>query len=189
MVQDHLIRIEGKAVELRYARVTDLDAYFAFLQDVEMLRLTGSQGDFTRESTEVWLQKISQANEDRIDLIIVKKDSGELIGEVVLNEIDPVNRSANIRIGIKGTEHRGKGYGTEALMHMLRYGFEVLRLHRIHLGVYSFNPRAIHVYEKIGFHREGVLRDELFMDGGFHDLILMSMLEDEFRALHSQEST
>lgn len=44
MVQDHLIRIEGKAVELRYARVTDLDAYFAFLQDVEMLRLTGSQG-------------------------------------------------------------------------------------------------------------------------------------------------
>ncbi|WP_278739257.1 GNAT family N-acetyltransferase, partial [Paenibacillus macerans] len=50
-----------------------------------------------------------------------------------------------------------------------------------------FNPRAIHVYEKIGFRREGVLRDELFMDGGFHDSILMSMLEDEFRALHSQE--
>lgn len=46
MVQDHLIRIEGKAIELRYARVTDLDAYFAFLQDVEMLRLTGSQGGF-----------------------------------------------------------------------------------------------------------------------------------------------
>ncbi len=62
--------------------------------------------------------------------------------------MDTVNRSANIRIGIQGSTFRGKGYGTEAMLLMLRVGFVSLNLHRIHLGVYTFNPRAIHVYEK-----------------------------------------
>jgi RimJ/RimL family protein N-acetyltransferase len=117
--------------------------------------------------------------------MIIVKDTGELIGEVVLNEIDPDNRSANIRIGICGHEHRGKGYGTEAMTQMLRYGFETLKLHRIHLGVYTFNPRAVHVYEKLGFQRDGVERDALYVDGEFHNMILMSMLEEEFRSLYN----
>jgi len=176
--------IEGKSILLRPAKESDLEAYFAFLQDTEMNLLTGSQKAFTREEIEAWIRKISVKNEDRFDSIIILKETGELLGEVVLNDIDHTNKSANIRIGIQGTQHRGKGYGTEALLLLLRYGFEKLNLHRVHLGVYVFNPRAIHVYEKIGFHREGVERDALYMDGKFHDLITMSMLEDEFDALY-----
>lgn len=155
-------KIEGSSVDLRYVRESDLDSYFAFLQDPEMRRLTGTQGESTREEIAAWMQKIGDINEDRYDFMIILKETDELVGEVVLNEIDTINRNANIRIAIKGTKHRGKGYGTEAIRHMLRYGFETLKLHRIHLGVYAFNPRAIHVYEKIGFQREGIERYSVY---------------------------
>lgn len=179
-----LPRIEGEHINLRGVQESDLETYYNFLLDDEMGRLTGSQGEFTGEQTAAWIRKISVPAEDRVDLMIIVRETDELIGEVVLNEIDADNRSANIRIGIRGHAHRGKGYGTEAMTQMLRYGFEALSLHRIHLGVYTFNPRAIHVYEKLGFQREGVERDALYVDGEFHDMILMSMLEDEFRAMY-----
>ncbi|HEY4430969.1 MAG TPA: GNAT family protein [Paenibacillus sp.] len=178
-------KIEGKHINLRGVEESDLEVYYNFLLDDEMGRLTGSQGEISREQTAAWIRKISVPADDRVDLMIIVKETDELIGEVVLNEIDPDNRSANIRIGIRGHEHRGKGYGTEAMTQMMRYGFEALKLHRIHLGVYPFNPRAVHVYEKLGFKRDGVERDALYVDGEFHNLILMSMLENEYRALYN----
>jgi RimJ/RimL family protein N-acetyltransferase len=177
-------RIEGNATYLRFAKESDLEAYYTFLQDPELNRLTGSQQEYTRDGVSNWIKIIKVRNEDRVDLLIILRETDELLGEVVLNEVDQISRSANIRIGIQGTQHRGKGHGTEALLAMLRYGFETMKLHRIHLEVFAFNPRAIRVYEKIGFQHEGVQRDALYWDGKFHDVIMMAMLEEEYRLLH-----
>ncbi|MDQ0192537.1 GNAT family N-acetyltransferase [Paenibacillus wynnii] len=180
--------IMGNNIYLRFVKASDLDTYYSLLQEPELNRLTGSQSEFTGEEIAVWIEKIGVPQEGRVDFMIVVKGTDQLVGEVVLNEIDPINRSANIRICIQGTQHRGKGYGTEAMIHMIRYGFKTLNLHRIHLGVYDFNPRAIHVYEKLGFQREGIERDSLYQDGEFHDMILMAMLEDEFRFIYGEKS-
>ncbi|WP_258206773.1 GNAT family N-acetyltransferase [Paenibacillus radicibacter] len=179
--------LEGQGIVLRYAMESDIDEYLVMLNDPESTRLTGSQQEFSRERIEAWLRKISIPSDERADFMIVSTETGELIGEVVLNEMDTINRSANIRIGIQGTAHRGKGYGTEAMRLMIGYGFEKLGLHRIHLGVFVFNPRAIHVYEKLGFKREGVERDVLYLDGEYQDMIKMSILEDEYRVLYRAE--
>ncbi|SDW71287.1 Acetyltransferase (GNAT) family protein [Marininema mesophilum] len=64
---------------------------------------------------------------------------------------------------------------------MLEYAFGVLNLHRVELDVFSYNERAIHVYEKLGFKKEGILRESLFYDHQYHDSIIMSMLEKEYR--------
>ena len=178
--QSKEVRIEGDTIDLRLACESDFEDYYVFVQEPESNRFTGTQGNFTQDDIMSWIRKISVMNDDRADFIIVAKETGEFLGEVVLNEMDSVNRSANIRIGVD-TRHTGKGYGTEAMKLMLRYGFDTLKLHRIDLGVYTFNPRAIHVYEKIGFQREGILRDVLYSDGEFHDEIKMSILEEEFR--------
>jgi RimJ/RimL family protein N-acetyltransferase len=116
-----------------------------------------------------------------VDLAIVPHDLQELIGEVVLNNIDTTNRSASVRIGIRAA-YTNRGYGSAALGLMLAYAFEDLQLHRVELEVFAFNSRAIHVYEKLGFHREGVLRDVLYADNTYHDAIVMSMLDHEYRA-------
>ncbi|MEC0091119.1 GNAT family N-acetyltransferase [Paenibacillus macquariensis] len=174
--------IEGTTINLRLARESDFQSYHAFLLEPESNRLTGTQRDFSQDEISDWIKNISKIHEDRVDFMIISKDTDEFLGEVVLSEIDSINRNANIRIAI-GMQQSGKGYGTEAMNLMLRYGFETLNLHRIGLEVYAFNPRAIHVYEKIGFQREGVQRDWLYSEGKFHDLIMMSILENEFQRI------
>ena len=174
--------IEGTTINLRLARESDFQSYYAFLLEPESKRLTGTQRDFSQDEISDWIKNISKIHEDRVDFMIISKDTDEFLGEVVLSEIDFTNRNANIRIAI-GMQQSGKGYGTEAMNLMLRYGFETLNLHRIGLEVYAFNPRAIHVYEKIGFQREGVQRDWLYSEGDFHDLIMMSILENEFQRI------
>lgn len=172
--------LRGERITLRPFRPDDIDIYLALLQDPESRRLTGTQASFTREQIESWLQIIAE-REGRVDLAIVPLGADELVGEVVLNQIDPDNRAANLRIGLRASA-TGQGYGSQAIRLMLAYAFEQLSLHRVSLDVLSFNPRAIHVYEKLGFRREGLLRDALLLDGVFYDAILMSMLEHEYRA-------
>lgn len=172
--------LRGERISLRPVRPEDIEAYLALVQDPEGRRLTGTQASFTREQIEEWLKIIAE-REGRVDLAIVPAGSDELVGEVVLNQIDPDNRAANLRIGLRSSATE-RGYGSEAIRLMLAYAFGPLGLHRVSLDVLSFNPRAIHVYEKLGFRREGLLRDAILLDGVFYDAILMSILEHEYRA-------
>ena len=173
----------GERITLRPVRPDDIDAYLALVQDEEGRRLTGTHASFTREQTEGWIKIIGE-REGRVDLAIVPLGADELVGEVVLNQIDPDNRAANLRIGLRSSA-TDRGYGSEAIRLMLDYAFGPLGLHRVSLDVFGFNQRAIHVYEKLGFRREGVLRDALLLDGVFHDAIVMGILEDEYRQLYT----
>ena len=172
--------LTGKRVQLRPITVADAPAMFASLSDEESMRLTGTQETFTFEQVETYCQRISEAD-DRADFAITLKDAGDYIGEVVLNEIDDRNRTGSFRIALADKKWFGRGFGTEATRLILAYGFETLHLHRIELEVYDFNPRAQHVYEKVGFVPEGVRRDVLLWEGKYQNAIIMSILEDEFR--------
>ena len=101
--------------------------------------------------------------------------TGELLGEVVLNEWDPTARSCTFRTLI-GPRGRGRGIGTEATRLIVGYGFAQLRLHRIQLEVYGTNHRARRVYEKVGFVVEGVRREARLWDGEWVDAIMMAVL-------------
>lgn len=180
-MRENPLVLHGTTILLRKLSADDLDDYFSLVNDPETRRLTGTQQAFTKENTLRWLENISLPLDHRMDMAVIERSTGRLIGEAALTGIDLLNRSANIRIGMHvGLRVTGKGYGTEAMRLMLEHGFRRLGLHRIELGVFAFNPRAIHVYEKLGFKREGVLRDSLYMDETFHDQILMSLLEHEF---------
>lgn len=168
----------GTLVRLRPLVAGDADAMFASLHDPETLRLTGTRRTFTREQVAAWCAGL-EAADDRVDLAIEAAADGAYLGEVVLNEIDPLDRCASFRIALAGIRHAGRGYGTEAARLMLTYAFDELGLHRVELEVFAFNPRAIHVYEKLGFRREGVRREALRQDGAWHDAITMGMLEGE----------
>jgi len=74
----------------------------------------------------------------------------------------------------------GKGVGTEATRLVVKFAFESLQLHRLELEVYDYNPRAKHVYEKVGFVQEGVKRDAAFLYDAYRNVIIMSMLETDY---------
>lgn len=169
---------------VRLARMEDLAEYYEQNYcplDREAARLTGCKESFTREEVASFFQK-SIEDDDRYLFLVIAPD-GRIIGESVINEIDWTLRRANFRVGLYHTAERGKGIGTWVTEVTRDFAFEQLKLHRLELDVFSFNPRAEKTYLKAGFKREGVLRDAVMDGGQYADDILMAILEDEWRAL------
>jgi RimJ/RimL family protein N-acetyltransferase len=109
----------------------------------------------------------------------------KLIGFVELEGHDWVSRNAWVGIGIGDPDYWGKGYGSEAMNLALKFAFRVQNLHRVNLGVFSFNPRAIHCYEKCGFRYEGKERDFIYKDDQRWDAFNMGVLQSEWETLQS----
>ncbi|MGF9909972.1 GNAT family N-acetyltransferase [Brevibacillus porteri] len=173
--------LEGERVFLRPIGTEDTELYFRSLFNKETRMLTGTQNHFTREKIHQYIENKGQ-DSSSVLLLICLCENDQVIGDVQIGDIDRNNRNAFIRISIDQNANQGKGYGSEALLLMLDYGFGILNLHRIELNVFAFNERAILTYEKLGFQREGVQRQALYYNHAYHDSILMSMLADEYRA-------
>lgn len=175
--------LEGKKVYLRPIDTGDTETYFQQLFHPQTRKWTGTQKHFTRNQIERYIEGKAQ-DTSSILLLIALTETDEVIGDIALQDIDSYNRSAGIRISIDSSKNQGKGCGTEALNLMLDYGFGIVNLHRIELNVFAYNERALHVYEKIGFKKEGVQKEALYYNHKYHDSILMAILEHEYRELH-----
>ena len=131
------------------------DSVLRSLGDQDAIRLTGTHATFNLESVRSYLASLP-GRADRADWAVIRKSDGSCIGEAVLNELDADNATMNFRIMLSGDGARERGYGTQTTRAVRDYGFDDVGLNRIGLEVYSFNPRAIRVYDKAGFQREGV---------------------------------
>lgn len=170
--------LTGSRVRLEPLTSVILEDYALALADPEVIRLTGSRGDVDRAQVANWLSTRPDQH-DRADWAIVNVDDAAFLGEAVLNELDTHNASMNYRVLLAGPQHFGRGYGTEVTRLVVDFALNTLALHRVSLGVFTFNPRARHVYEKCGFIQEGRLRESLYWDGQWYDEILMSVLQGE----------
>lgn len=178
----NFLELKGEKIYLKKLDKEYAEEYWDGLNNcsIEATVFTGTKQIFNKTDVIGYLEDIS-TDKSRIDFLIFEKESDKIVGEVVINDIYMGNRSANIRIALNRKEDFSKGYGSEALILALNYGFAMLNLHRIELDVYSFNKRATHVYEKIGFVKEGIVRDGLFFNNKYYDEIIMGILENEFR--------
>lgn len=129
---------------------------------------------------EEFVQQIYQSQND-IVLGIALQGSDRLLGSTGLHGIDWKNRHAQFGILIGDPAEWGKGYGTEATTLMTRYAFDTLNLNRVWLHVYANNPRGMRAYEKAGFQREGVLRQEFYHEGRYWDIFVMGVLREEWK--------
>jgi RimJ/RimL family protein N-acetyltransferase len=151
------------------------------------MRLTGSHPRPEALRRELFMREwyaTRADHDDRLDLAVVDRATGQFAGEVVLNELDRDNESCNFRILLCGDANRGRGLGTEATRLILGHAFESVGLHRVDLEVYDFNPRARRVYGKVGFVFEGTRRGALHWDGKRIDAHVMSVLAPEWAQHH-----
>lgn len=182
--------IVGDRIVLRPMVADDAEHMWADAHDDEITYFTGSHGEFERDQILQWCASRAEQT-DRLDLAVAGRESGRWLGEVVINQWDPDNRSCNFRIALSA-DARNRGLGTEATQLIVDYVFDHIDeppVNRISLDVYDFNPRGLAVYEKVGFLPEGVLREALFWKGEFHDSIIMSILRRDRERRHAEAAT
>jgi RimJ/RimL family protein N-acetyltransferase len=170
--------LKGEKINLRPVELSDIEELMN-INDEDVRRNLLSVFPLNRLKEEEWIKNLYR-DEHSFVFAIVSLEREMLIGTCGLERINWVNRSAEFGIAITDKSFWNMGYGTEATKIMLRYGFELLNLHRISLYVYDYNSRAIHVYEKCGFVREGLLREARFLEDKYHDIIIMSILQNEY---------
>jgi RimJ/RimL family protein N-acetyltransferase len=113
---------------------------------------------------------------------IVDLATDTLIGRSGLFSINQVDRRAMFGILIGEKEFWGKGYGQEATRLTLDYAFNLLNLNSVSLGVFAFNQRAIHAYQKVGFKQSGIQRQFRIIAEQKYDVIWMDILAEEFES-------
>jgi RimJ/RimL family protein N-acetyltransferase len=166
---------EGKLVRLRAIEEDDLPSIHDMFNDPEVQRTISVNWPEPLAGTQQWWEG-SRANPTTANFAI-ETVAGELVGVCGLEGIDGAVRSAGLGIWI-GKPHWDRGYGTDAVRTLCRFGFREMNLQRVGLAVYDNNPRGVRVYEKIGFKEEGRRRRAHFVEGHHVDVIVMGLLAE-----------
>jgi RimJ/RimL family protein N-acetyltransferase len=140
----------GERVRLRQLDESDADAAWEMVNDAEGNDLTATTETFTREQIDEWCRS-RPAQDERLDLAIVDNDTGDFVGEVVLNNFDSSTNSCGFRISLRGPAWYGRGLGTDAARLIVAHGLGTIGLEAISLEVLARNRRARAVYDKLGF--------------------------------------
>jgi RimJ/RimL family protein N-acetyltransferase len=172
--------LHGEMIVLRPIEHRDADAVWDAWNDPETRRLVGVTRPYVREAVERWIDDAAAAA-DRIDLAVTANGDDEYLGEISLLHVDTAVGSADVRLVMRPAL-RSRGYGTEAIQLMLGFAFGGLALHRVGAEVLAINTRVRSLYENLGFQPEGRRRDAHRDGEGWCDGVVMSMLDDEYRA-------
>jgi RimJ/RimL family protein N-acetyltransferase len=180
--------IYGKQVRLRAIEREDIPRFVRWENDPEVIKYTTMGAPLSHAMEEKWFDHQVETPLTKGQVLAIEVRVGEEwvhIGNTDLHAIEAVTNAAEFGILIGEKEYWNKGYGREATRLMLKHGFENLNLNRIYLYVFVENVRAIKVYESAGFIKEGVLRQAMYKNGHYNDIVLMSVLHSEWKGFES----
>lgn len=168
-----------KLIKLEPFKRSDFKRLINWIDSEEFL-IQWSGNAFTYPLHEQQLEKYIES-ENTLAFKVIDEETKEVIGHIPLGQIDHINKSARIgKVLVGDTRMRGRSIGKHMMKAVLHIAFDELKLHRVTLGVYDFNTSAISCYEKIGFVKEGLLRESKKVGETYWNLWEMSMLEYEW---------
>jgi RimJ/RimL family protein N-acetyltransferase len=170
--------IPGNRLYLRPLELDDGPRVVEWMNDREVLRYLTKTIPINTFREEEFLRTLYK-DEKNLHLGIVVRDDHRLIGRVSLVKIDLISRTAELSLLIGDRSAWGKGYGLEADALMIRYGFDFLNLHKVYAYVLEGHLNSVRILEENGLKREGVLREHIYRDGRYHNVLLYSILAAE----------
>ena len=164
------ILIEGKNLRLRRANMADLNYIMTLQYTPENLKfIVPFDMNYHREN-------INSDGAEKMDVIVEEIATGNSVGYFMLCKMD----SPSIEFTHVIISRKGQGYGREALKLLLKWTFELKDFHRVWIDCKDYNKIALHLYESLGFVREGFLREYLLTGDVYENLIVFGMLDSEY---------
>lgn len=188
--------IYGERIRFRRDERSDIPRFVEWLNDPEVTRhLSAMTLPISRANEEGWFENMLKLPPEEQPFAIEVRDAlpaagiipaegrdgWKLIGNCGIFDFNRTARSAEVGLFIGDKSCWNKGYGTEVMRLLLRVGFETLNLNRITLRVDEENRGGIRAYEKAGFVHEGRLRQAVYLDGKYQDMLIMSVLRPEWK--------
>lgn len=170
----------GDRVFLRGIQTEDAtDAYLSWLNDPEITKgLVSGTHPTTRRELHEYIDAAVR-NPNTVMFAVCDREEDLHIGNIKIDSFDWSSRVAELGILIGDQRYWGKGIGSEACQLVLRYAFDTLNLRKVELCVFSNNPAAMKLYEKLGFKLEGTLRQHVFRNGSYWDKHYMGIFKEE----------
>lgn len=177
-------------ITLRYFDPSDFNQLMDWIETAElMLQWGGPSFVFPLNEFQLqeYLKNANGENSSSYIYSVIDEEKETLIGHISITRIDQNNRSGRIsRVLVGNATAKGKGICAQMMQQVLTIAFNDFKLHRVTLGVFEFNKPAIACYEKVGFQKEGFMRDHQKFNGDYWSLWEMSILEDEWREIAGQ---
>lgn len=174
----------ARRIRLRSAEKTDLVLFVQWMNDPEVRQYIKRIYPLSLAREEMWFERMSSGDPATQVLVIERLNEAggyDPIGTTSFNLVSWEHRLASLGIVIGEKSWWNQHYGREAVMLMLRYGFQALNLNRIELEVYASNPRGMHAYEHAGFRIEGRRRQAIYKNGVYQDVVMMAVLREDWQ--------
>jgi len=171
--------LDSSNIQLKEISQGDLPKIFEWINDRETVLYNAPYKPISDIQHKTWFENIQNRN-DIFIFGIYETKTDKIIGTCQLHSINWIHRNAELQIRLGNKDNRGKGYGSEVVRLLLDFAFRDLNLYRVFLYVFETNANAIHVYEKAGFKKEGLLRKAAHIDGKYVDVIFMGILREEY---------
>lgn len=169
------IRLDGERIYLRSITYDDTDMIVRWRNQEDIIKYFFYRGEFTKESHERWLRERVETGEV-VQFIVCMKDTDRPVGCTYLRDIDYVNSKAEYGVFVGEADVRGMGIGKEILNITVSYAFNTLKLHRVFARVKEKNMPSLYSFLNSGFEKEAVLRDSMFCDGEYVNVVILGIL-------------
>ncbi|WP_257347562.1 GNAT family N-acetyltransferase [Pseudalkalibacillus decolorationis] len=180
----------GQRIYLGRFKEEDLETISSWYHDDEYMRCMDASPSFpllARDFKE-WVEQKPKEHKSYLFAVRLKEDD-RVLGWVDIDGILWPHRNAWLAIGIGERDIWQQGIGYETMQLVLDFAYNELNLHRIQLSVFSYNKRAIKLYERLGFTYEGAQREFVFRDGEAHDMLMYGLLRREWLELNQKQDT
>ncbi len=171
--------LQGARLCLRPVRMDDAEALLAAMEPETTQNLSFFRDPVDLDRQKEYLDRMLGSMQDRLFVIELVAD-GRIVGTCGIHEYDRHNDNGRMGLLIFRTRHRASGYGSEATELLMHFAFTELELHKLYVRILVTNEIARAHYLKLGFKQEGVMREEYKLGGVYHDMILFSLLKNEW---------
>ncbi|MBU3130498.1 GNAT family N-acetyltransferase [Clostridium tagluense] len=174
--------LESERVIYREVTPEDVEDIFKIYSDPKVAKYDWYKPMATKEDA---LSKINQykeefQNKEEITWGIARKNDDKIIGYCCLFDFDDNSRRSEIGYGFNRDEWN-KGYATEAIKILVKFGFEVMNLNRVEATVTLGNDASVKALKKANFLQEGIVRERSIMKGKFEDDVILAIIKKDYK--------